>query len=309
MTLKPVSMLTVMALSAITIAGPARAQIYKWNEEGGSVSFSDDARNIPVKSRKDAQIIATPDQNKKSEEAEPQDKGGSGLAPQAVAQPAGMRSDKVINVPLKSHGFSYLVDTEVNRGTRASFLVDTGASFVIISPELAKKIGVSNMDNLPKMPVTTAGGVSWIYLIEIESLKVGEAEAVHVEAGVSSSIGEGFDGLLGMSFLNEFIHQIDGPGSKMLLKSARGAGQSFGGHDKGWWRTKYTHYSESIRRFTAYRESLVTGAPLDDPEIKKVKGFTEKDVKKIIDYYTGLLNSLDRRASAAGVPSDWRVYP
>jgi clan AA aspartic protease (TIGR02281 family) len=209
---------------------------------------------------------------------------------------------------LKARGFSYSVDTLVNRGVRLNMLVDTGASFTILTVDAAKKLGITNLDALPKMPVSTAGGVTWIHLVEIESVSVGGAEAHSIEGGISSQIGGGLDGLLGMSFLGEFVYQLDGPGGQLSLKSARSP-DTKGGGDKGWWLTRYNHYVENIHRFTAYKASLETGAPIEDPDLKKARGFTREDVGRIIAYYTHLLNSLDRRASAVGVPRDWRVYP
>lgn len=200
------------------------------------------------------------------------------------------------------------VDAVVNGSVRLNMLVDTGASFTILTASAARKLGISNLEELPRMPVSTAGGVTWIYLVELESVKVGEAEAMGIEGGVSDQVAGGLDGLLGMSFLGEFVYQVDGPGEKMSLKPQPGA-DTKGGVDNAWWLAKRNRYVENIRRFTALKENLDTGKPIDDLEFKKTPGFTSENAGKIIAFYTRMLNSLDRRASVVGTPGDWRAIP
>jgi clan AA aspartic protease (TIGR02281 family) len=295
----------LVLILAVALAGQSHAQTYKWIDDNGGANFTDDLEAIPPQRRPSAVKFREPASRLETRD-EPKESGGESPRP-APSQSEG-KGDVLYVAPLKARGFSYSVDALVNRGVRLNMLVDTGASFTIFNVDAAKRLGITNLDALPRMPVSTAGGVAWIHLVEIESLSVGGAEAVSIEGGISSQIGGGLDGLLGMSFLGEFVYQVDGPGAKLSLKSARSP-DTRGGGDKGWWLTRYNHYVENIRRFTAFKTSLETGAPIDDPDLKKATGFTREDVGKIIAYYTHLLNSLDRRASAVGVPRDWRIYP
>ncbi|MBF0292384.1 MAG: retroviral-like aspartic protease family protein [Nitrospinae bacterium] len=218
------------------------------------------------------------------------------------------KNDILYIAPLKGRGFSYCVDVSVNGSEGLNMLVDTGASFTMLTVSSARRLGITNLDELPRMPVSTAGGVAWIRLVELESVKVGGVEAVSVEGGVSDQIGEGLDGLLGASFLGEFVYQVDGPGGKLSLKSQRGTGAN------GVWENarrieKRNRYMENIRRFTAIKASLDIGAPIDDPDFKKAAGFTGENAGKLIAFYTRMLNSLDRKTSAVGASTDRRVYP
>jgi clan AA aspartic protease (TIGR02281 family) len=278
---------------------------YKWIDENGAANYTDDLASIPPQRRPSAVTLR---ESAFRPEMQDDAKESGGESSRPTSPQSGKKEDVLYVAPLKARGFSYSVDAQVNRSVRLNMLVDTGASFTILAVDAAKKLGITNLDALPKMPVSTAGGVTWIHLLEIESVSVGGAEALSIEGGVSSQIGDGLDGLLGMSFLGEFVYQVDGPGGQLSLKSARGP-DTRGGGDKGWWLTRYNHYVETIRRFTAYKKSLETGATLDDPELKKATGFTREDVGKVIAYYTRLLNSLDRRASSVGVPMSWRLYP
>lgn len=290
---------------ALAHAGQSHAQTYKWVDENGAANFTDDLASIPSPRRSSAVTLREP-----AFRPETQDGGrdSSGLTARPAPSQSGGKGDVLYVAPLKARGFSYSVDALVNRNVRLNMLVDTGASFTMLTVDAARKLGITNLDALPKMPVSTAGGVTWIHLVEIESVSVGGAEALSIEGGISSQIGGGLDGLLGMSFLGEFVYQLDAPGGQLSLKSVRGP-DTKGGGDKGWWLTRYNHYVDNIRRFTAYKASLEAGVPIEDPELKKAPGLTSENMGKVIAYYTRLLNSLDRRATAVGVPKDWRAYP
>lgn len=292
-----------MLVMAAIFSGQSTAQTYRWTDDNGAVSYTDDPTSIP--SSRDSKAVGVSGGGEPSglDEA----KKGSDISGAAAPQTTG-RNDVLCVAPLKTRGFSYSVDAVVNESVRLNMLVDTGASFTIVSVEAAKQLGFANLDELPKMPVSTAGGVTWIHLVELASVRVGGAEAVSIEGGVSSQIGGGLDGLLGMSFLGEFVYQVDGLGGRLALKSAHGP-DTERDLDKSWWAARRNRYVENIRRFTAHKESLETGAEPDDPELKKTPGFTRENLEKIIAYYTRLLNTLDRRAPSAGAAREGRVYP
>jgi clan AA aspartic protease (TIGR02281 family) len=290
---------------AMAQPGQSHAQTYKWADESGEASYTDDTTAIPSNRRSSAVILR--EQALRPEMQNDKKQGGGEVSRPAPSQ-SGEKGDILYIAPLKASGFGYYVEVEVNRGVRLNMLVDTGSSFTMLNVDAARRLGITGLDALPKMPVSTAGGVTWIHLVELASVKVGGAEAVSVEGGVSDQIGGGLDGLLGVSFLGEFVYQMDGPGSKLTLKSDRSA-DAKGEGGKAWRLMRRNRYVENIRRFTALKKSLETGAPVDDPEFKKTPGFTSENAGKIIAYYTRLLNSLDRRASAVGAPVEPRVYP
>jgi aspartyl protease family protein len=90
-------------------------------------------------------------------------------------------------------------------GVSGSFVLDTGASLVTLSPDFAKKANTSPSKNSRKLFVHTANGVAGAELITLDSIEVGKVRADMVSAAViSKPIGPGIDGLLGMSFLARF---------------------------------------------------------------------------------------------------------
>jgi aspartyl protease family protein len=97
-----------------------------------------------------------------------------------------------------------LVTATIN-GVKGSFILDTGASLVALSPEFAKKANALPSKGERRLLVHTANGVAGAALTTLESVRVGRVRADTVSAAIMSKpIAPGIDGLLGMSFLARF---------------------------------------------------------------------------------------------------------
>jgi aspartyl protease family protein len=88
------------------------------------------------------------------------------------------------------------------------FVVDTGASVVVLSAADASRLGV-DWRHGPRRMIQTANGATAGYLVKLDKVKVGGIELTSVE-GIVLEEGLGAVGLLGMSFLNRVEMQRDG---------------------------------------------------------------------------------------------------
>jgi clan AA aspartic protease (TIGR02281 family) len=92
-------------------------------------------------------------------------------------------------------------------GVAGTFIVDTGATYVLLTRTFAQRAHIS-LDAARTIQLTTANGQRRGLLTLASSVKVGRAEADGVELTVDgpaeSSLGSGIDGLLGQSFLSRF---------------------------------------------------------------------------------------------------------
>lgn len=105
-----------------------------------------------------------------------------------------------ITVNLSEDGHFY-VNVEIN-SVPIRFMIDTGASDIVISITEAKRIGISGEKLLFNKPYQTANGTSWGASVILNELKFGNVEFRNVPASVNSSdMGVS---LLGMSFLRQF---------------------------------------------------------------------------------------------------------
>ena len=92
-----------------------------------------------------------------------------------------------------------------NGSAQVEMALDTGATFVTIPTDVARKLGYE-VDQLDiSTPVTTASGVVEAPMIELDTVETLGARSDHVRAiCLDMPAGLRFRGLLGMSFLRNF---------------------------------------------------------------------------------------------------------
>lgn len=95
---------------------------------------------------------------------------------------------------------SFYADGAIN-GYPVRFLVDTGATTVAISSDLARRIGIELAEGKPWV-ANTAGGMARMVRITLDSVSVGDIAVRNVDAGVILG-SHPTTPLLGMSFLGE----------------------------------------------------------------------------------------------------------
>jgi aspartyl protease family protein len=90
----------------------------------------------------------------------------------------------------------YRAEAFIN-GIKARVLVDTGATGVAISQQLADQLGLQSRI---AVRTQTANGETVAYMVRLESVRLGGIEAQDVSAAIVPGLGG--DALLGMSFLS-----------------------------------------------------------------------------------------------------------
>jgi aspartyl protease family protein len=120
------------------------------------------------------------------------------------AAPTSDRQSVTLGADPRGH---FIADASVN-DVPMRFVVDTGASVVVLSAADASRLGVDWRQG-PRRMVQTANGSTAGYLVRLDRVRVGGIELTNVE-GVVLEQGLGAVGLLGMSFLNRVEMQRDG---------------------------------------------------------------------------------------------------
>jgi len=100
-------------------------------------------------------------------------------------------------------------------GYPVNFLVDTGATMVVMNAGHARRFGIDYRLNGEQGAVMTASGVERAYNIKLNSVKVGGIELHNVDASVLEGSLPA-EVLLGMSFLQRL--EIRNTGQALLLK-------------------------------------------------------------------------------------------
>lgn len=120
-------------------------------------------------------------------------------------------------VPLRRSRGNWVAEVRLNDARPARFVVDTGASICVISPELAADLGVRPRSRAEMVPMQVVGGVTAGAPVTLGSIRVGDAEVENV-AAVIHSIGPDIDGLLGNSFLGRFTVTLDPAKGVLILR-------------------------------------------------------------------------------------------
>lgn len=104
----------------------------------------------------------------------------------------------IINLSQDGH---FYMDVKVN-GVPMRFMIDTGASDIVISVEQAKKLGINVKNLVFNKSYQTANGRSWGASIVLDEIEVANRKFRNINASVNDA--EMGTSLLGMSFLRQF---------------------------------------------------------------------------------------------------------
>jgi clan AA aspartic protease (TIGR02281 family) len=278
-------MRTLFLISALLglLTAAAHGTIYKWTDQNGKVHFTDNVWAIPPEYRQQAEERRGGTAPTQRPEQPPE-------LPLTTLPPADDPGSKHYIIPFRRAGSMMLVDVVVDQFLKSHLLVDTGATFTVISTAMARQLAL-NLDNAALIPLQSASGVFLAPLTKVKSIAVGDAVAQDVEV-VVHDIGQGITGgLLGMSFLDNFQVTINTTVERMTLSPlTTPPGETlYGGRPEDWWRRKFRFYRQQIEA-------------LEEVLAKKPSAKLTRSLR----YLQTELETLERQASLAAVPRQWR---
>jgi clan AA aspartic protease (TIGR02281 family) len=169
------------------------ADFFRWIDQNGVVHFTDNIHNIPEARRATAVRI-------KAQEP-PRPAAPSKASPATVAK---------ASVPFEKRGQVVVVEVMLNNSVPARLVVDTGATFTMISAATAKELSIDPERAPRTMPFQTANGVIQAPLTNLESVIVGGMEIKNLTAAIHDAVPSAqVAGLLGLNFLSNFRLDID----------------------------------------------------------------------------------------------------
>lgn len=126
---------------------------------------------------------------------------------QGAAVAGGASSSSQTAILYANQAGHFFAEGRIN-GRPATLLVDTGASHVAMSSELARKIGLDYQSGEAGV-AQTAGGAVRAYRVILNNVKIGNITLYQVEGSVIEGVSPPFV-LLGMSALNRIDMKRDG---------------------------------------------------------------------------------------------------
>ena len=265
----------------LVLASPTHSAIYKWKDDKGKTHFTDSLSKIPPQYRKKGELKDLKGDTVKS-------------SPTALAS----KKPKIHVIKAKQgHGDHYIVEVLLNDSIKANLIVDTGATMVVLSERIGRKLGIHRNSDLPTIGMSTAGGKVEAPLFILDSLKLGSAEVLNVETTTNPYMGD-MDGLLGMAFLGEFKVEMDRQKWEMTLKPLGSPkDELWEGKNQTWWKKKYETYADNLRGLR--RAARHTRG--DENKLEQIE--------KLIAHYEKLHKGLEVRANRANLPNVFRSYP
>ncbi len=189
MTRDLINLMLIVALTTVLLPLRANAEFYQYEDENGSVSFTDNPANVPKKLKKKRMVR----EDDISSPAPPSSPADSGLTRFRF-----VNNQILVPVTIGYNG----------QEVQATFLLDTGANTCTISPTLARRLNIKPRDAKAGLTQVVGGQVYLVGSVVLDHVIVGPHKRYEIKATVIPGAGYG-DGLLGMNFLKGLRYRID----------------------------------------------------------------------------------------------------
>ncbi len=174
-----------LLLLVALLPGQAWAQMYQWEDEEGTVHYTNELQNVPEPFRSRARFVPA-----------------SPMAPPAVAPAQG-----ITRIPF-TPGSPILVSARINGAGPVTLILDTGADRTMLTPTALWRLGISTAD-APPAEIKGATGTARAALVQVASVEVGDAKVGPLLILAHDADLKQAEGLLGRDFLERFTVTID----------------------------------------------------------------------------------------------------
>jgi len=146
------------------------------------------------------------------------------LTPPASSPAIALVPASGVKVPIQILEDLIFVPVMLNRSHGATFLLDTGAQYTVLTPALAGRLGIPVAPDAPTKTVAVVGGQKiTIPFVRLSLLELGTSRIEDIEVGVYAVAPEStfLDGILGGDILGRFAMTLDRTARQLLLAPAR----------------------------------------------------------------------------------------
>jgi len=182
--------LSILLFIAFPVSDSSAAT-YRWIDLSGTIHLSDNLDDVPAAYSRNFQIVMEP-QEADTETIIPFERTASGLV---------------------------LVNAVLNGNVKVKMVFDTGANLVVITEAVSRKLHQDPPpgDKAVKLYTNCGEVKGWSFVIN--KIELGGAQKENVRSVVTSNDYSlnGFDGLLGLSFLGDFKITVDYQNEKIII--------------------------------------------------------------------------------------------
>jgi clan AA aspartic protease (TIGR02281 family) len=112
------------------------------------------------------------------------------------------------DIPLAGDGQQVIVEGTFNDAVSGPMLVDTGASYCVLTRATARRLGLRPRASTA-VPVVTANGEVAAGLVTLSSVKIENARLAYVDAVIMDAVEPPLVGIIGLTFLRNFRYSVD----------------------------------------------------------------------------------------------------
>ncbi|MBX3331568.1 MAG: aspartyl protease family protein [Nitrospira sp.] len=290
--------LRVLGMTIFSVCSPVLAgELLRWVDDSGVTHFARSLEAVPKKYRSQVKLEKS---NTESvlKSASNQPPSPNGRLQDGTVPGGGKSKLHVYEVPFEAYegdAQRVIVSVTFNGTVTVPMAIDTGAPGLIISPRVAKRLGL--FENGEGMVLTAAGGIGGkapAVRTFLDTVQVGDAKDTFIPDTITDSISESFEGLIGMVFMSKYSFKIDSVKQVVIFEEAQPDPQAPGGRHERWWRSQFKELHVLHDAWELYS----SGKDLDDQE----RDFARRQVTEA----EKLLSKLDRYAGLNSVPHPWR---
>ena len=296
--------ITAIVLFLLLLLSPGMrsgaGEFFKWVDEKGTVHFTDDLSRVPSKFRKQSETRSY------KQDAGPA--AGDAVQEELKSETPEASSKQELErfeIPYKAYEGSarrIIIPVTFNETVTAPMLLDTGAPGILITPELADRLGLFEKDDGKLLfQAGGIGGTVPAILTIIESVSAGGARADFLPTTVTEISSNAFDGLVGMDFMANYSIKIDTRKNVLTFEELPAKPDMPAGRGKTWWQSNFNTFSKIRASWKGYLDSLehVSVNTSEAEELRRIAGEQYSEADK-------LYRRLDRYASRNSVPRHWR---
>lgn len=298
---------SVLCISPLALAD----DLYKWTDDSGTVNFSDSLANVPQKYRN--QIERREIKKQEPAPSRPMPKGearpDAGPAPTAGNNEVDPKKSAVPYMAQEGTARRVIVQVRFNDKVSAPMLLDTGATGVTISMELAEKLGLlDNGESRLFVKIGGIGGTQKAIRTILSSVQVGEFKEEFIPAKITQRFSPAFEGLIGMDFMGNYSFSINTKKRLVEIEEDPARNSLPAGRDQDWWHNHFqelNYYRDGWKDTIALFEKKISELSMYPDKVQELKGYKTYSESQYREA-ENLLTRLNRFAIDNHVPTHWR---
>lgn len=222
--MKTLRILLMIGFLILGMTLPLSAEIYRWKDGKGKIHYSTKPPSHHVTGPVEVKINNRWYPYTGDEDLDALKAKGSAPINYTTSSPGPSlqhteKTPKQAIVSYSKQESMIIIEVTVNQKITRPFAVDTGATYTIISQEIADALYLRPDPRIPPITIQTANGRIQVSLVNLDSVSVGGLEMLNVTAAIHTfDESSRISGLLGLNFLNRFQMTVDATKNQLILK-------------------------------------------------------------------------------------------